>query len=518
MEILTGEQMRNVDRRAIDGMGIPGLDLMEAAGAGIARGLIEEFPERISSGRIVILCGKGNNGGDGLVIARHLRGRGAQVQVVLLCGDDRLRGDAALNLRAAREADVPIREVTDTAAWHEARGLLDDSPLVVDAMLGTGVVGGARGLIRQVIDDLNGMPLDVIAVDLPSGLDADRPIVEGSAVRATRTFTLCRPKLALALEPAASCAGRFSVVPIGIPDEAVRAEKPSLEWLDARAVADLLPPRRADTHKGTYGHLLAVAGGPGKAGAAVLVARRALRCGVVLITVATGASVRAEVAVQQSEMMTAALAEEPGGGLSEAACPVVLELLASRSALAMGPGLGTESGTRSFVRAVTEKRPGAAVLDADGLNAFGAEPPAAGDRPLVLTPHPGEAARLLGCATSEVQADRLRAAGSLAAGTGAVVVLKGHRTLVAHPDGRVAVNGSGNPGMATGGSGDVLTGMIGALLARGLRDFDAARLAVFAHGLAGDLAAERLGQESMIAGDLLEDLPAVWKRIGAERT
>jgi len=514
MEILSGEQMRSVDRRAIDAMGIPGLELMEAAGTGVAEAFLADYPAATNR-RIVVLCGKGNNGGDGLVAARHLLRRGLRPTVVLLAAETDLRGDAAHNLARALEAGVDVRTVEDEAAWETVRAVLDGGPLVLDAVLGTGVHGGARGLAARAIDDLNRATARVVAIDLPSGVDADRPSVAGNAVRAERTYTLCRPKLALVMPPASRLAGDWRVIPIGIPDQAVREERVRLDWLDAEAAAPLLHRRDAESHKGSYGHLLAVAGSAGKSGAAVLLARGALRSGVGLVTVATAASCQERVAVQQAELMTEALAESGPGVLGPEAAARVLDLAGNCQALAVGPGLGTEPSTRELVIELLRRRPCPTVLDADGLNAVASS--AAGTElawlglpalPLVLTPHPGEAARLLGTDTAEIQSDRLGAARRLSGSSNAVVVLKGHRSVIAAPDGRASINSSGNPGMAGAGSGDVLTGMIGALLARGLDPLSAARLAVFAHGDAGDRAADRLGVEGMIASDVIDRIPA----------
>ena len=521
MEILTGEQMRRVDRRAIDALGVPGILLMESAGRGIAVALLADYPDARARG-VAILCGKGNNGGDGLVAARYLAQSGLVPYVILLAGEGELTGDAAANLRAARAGGLDVVEARDELAWERLASVLSpQGPIVLDAILGTGVRGGARGLAARVIADLNRSRAAVVSVDLPSGLDADSTVVEGPAVQAERTYTLCRPKIPLVFEPASRYCGSWRVLPIGIPDAAVAGESPDLEWLDADALRGLLPARDAGAHKGTYGHLLAVAGARGKAGAAVLVARAALRSGVGLVTAATPASTLPVVAAQQAEVMTEPLDETASGAVSAAAAARVLELLGTRNALAIGPGLGTEAPTREMVASVLARRACPAVVDADALNslAAGGEQAirAAGSAkaPWVLTPHPGEAARLLGSSVDAIQSDRLAAARRLAAASGAVVVLKGHRTVIAAPGGNASINASGNPGMATAGSGDVLTGIVGALLARGLDPVDASRIAVFAHGDAGDRAAARRGQEGMIAADLLEELPAALVAIGS---
>ncbi len=517
MEILTGVQMRSVDRRAIDGMGIPSIDLMEAAGRGVAEALARDLPRAVARG-VVVVCGKGNNGGDGLVAARHLLRLCGRPRVLLLARADELTGDAAANLASARSAGLEVIEAPEAAAWRRHRDILSGDGVLIDALLGTGVRGGARGLIGEAIEAIGRSPRVVVSVDVPSGVDADSGAVPGPAVAALRTYTLCRPKAALVLEPAAALAGTVTVIDIGIPDSAVAAEGSDLEWLDRAAVAGLVPRRPRDAHKGTYGHLLAVCGSRGKAGAGVLVGRGALRAGVGLVTVATPRSSQPVVAAQQAEIMTEALPETPEGGLARSAGRAALRLLASRDALALGPGLGVAAEAAGAVHAILRSRRSPAVVDADGLNAFAARrgrPTGLrrGDAPLVITPHPGEAARLLGTSAGDVQANRLDAARRLARETGAVAVLKGHRTVVATPDGRASFNTSGNPGMASAGSGDILTGVIGAFLARGLADRDAARLGVFVHGDAGDRAAARRGEEGLMASDVVEGLPEAMRSV-----
>ncbi len=516
MEVLTGEEMRRVDRRAIEELGIASLLLMESAGRGVAEALLEDYPDAAARG-VVVLCGKGNNGGDGLAAARHLARLGVPPRVLLLAEARALQGDAQIQWRAARGSGLLVEEIPDAAAWAAVRAVLERRVIVVDALLGTGARGGARGFVGEVVQDINRSAADVVAVDLPSGLDADTAAVTGPAVGADRTYTLCRPKLPLVAEPAALHAGMWRVIPIGIPDDVVRAERPRYEWLDAQAVRALLGRRESHSHKGTFGHLLVVAGSRGKSGAAALVARAALRSGVGLVTVATAASAQPTVASHWAEVMTEPLPETREGSISEPALGRVLELLARRQALALGPGLGTARPTATLVHELLDRRGAPAVADADALNVYAEIPERlrAGAWPLVLTPHPGEAARLLGTSTSDVQSDRLVAARALAERTGAVVVLKGHRTLVAAPDGRVAFNSTGNPGMATAGTGDVLTGIVGAYLARGLEALDAARLAVYVHGRAGDLVAQTLGEESLVAGDLIQALPQVLAELAA---
>ncbi len=520
MEILTGQQMQRADRHAIETLRIPSLLLMESAGRGVAEAVLREHPGASSLG-ILVLCGKGNNGGDGLVAARHLARAGLKPTVVLLASGKDLEGDAAVSHRAALGSGLTVHEAPDAPSWGRVAPFLEAHGLVVDALLGTGAHGGARGFLAKAVEDVNVSKARVLAVDLPSGLDADTTSVEGAAVRAARTYTLCRPKLCLVLGPSSEHAGSWIVIPIGIPQESITASQPDLEWTDRAAVHGLLPRRRPDTHKGTYGHLLAVAGSRNKSGAAVLLARAALRTGAGLVTVATVLSAQKALAAREAEVMTELLPENSSGAIAEHASAATLGLLHGKTALAVGPGLGREPETLSAALAIAAGRTVPAVLDADGLNAVAAVSDGlarirdGSRKPLVLTPHTGEAARLLREETSTVQADRVGAARRLARESGAVVVLKGHRTVVTSPDLRVSINSTGNPGMATAGMGDVLTGMIGALLARGLLAKDAARLGAFVHGDAGDRVAEAHGVEGMKAGDVIACLPAAFQALQA---
>jgi hydroxyethylthiazole kinase-like uncharacterized protein yjeF len=523
MEILTGTQMQRVDAKTIDRGHATGAALMEQAGRGIAEAMAQEIPD-LGRRPIFVLCGKGNNGGDGLVASRHLVRLGALPRVALFARGEDLRGDPGIHLRRAVESGVAVEEIAAEEEWSRVCAAIGPDGIVVDALLGTGASGPARGLYARAIEDVNASGATVVAVDLPSGIDADTGRAEGPAILAHRTYTLCRPKAGLVLPPGDAHAGRFRVIDIGIRDDVVAEESPALTWTDVDAASSLLPPRPRTAHKGTMGHLLAITGSRGKTGAAVLLARAALRSGVGLVTIGAPRSCLATIAAGQAEAMTEPLPESRAGALSAAALSPARKLLAVRDALALGPGLGLAPGTASLVRALVRARTAPTVLDADGLNAFGAVSRAAGltagTLPMVLTPHPGEAARLLATSAGSVQADRLGAARSLARSTGAVVVLKGAGSIVASADGNAAFNATGNPGMATGGTGDALTGVIGALLARGMSAFDAARLGTYVHGDAGDRAAGRLGEDGMIAGDLVAELPESWVSlhgIGAER-
>jgi ADP-dependent NAD(P)H-hydrate dehydratase / NAD(P)H-hydrate epimerase len=499
LPVLTAAQMRDADRRTIDA-GVPGATLMDQAGAAVARVVRERYP---APRRIAVLCGKGNNGGDGFAAARHLRDR--QPEVFLLGRREDVRGDAAAHLARMEAAGIAVREVPDDAAWRAAREEVGHAGLLIDALLGTGIREGASGLTGRVVEEVaRWVTAPIVAVDIASGLSSDTGEIPGPALRADVTVTFAAPKHGHVLPPACDRTGELIVADIGIA-----VDPTSLGLIQPADAARAYPPRRPDAHKGDFGHVLAVAGSPGKSGAAVLCGTAALRAGAGLVTVATPEAVQPVVASARAELMTEALPADP-----LARC---LELAARMDAVVVGPGLGGDAA--ALARGITAGATGPLVIDADGLNALA---PASAHvwpagRPTVLTPHPGEMGRLLGRATPEVQADRLVAARALAAVTGAVVVLKGQRTVVARPDGFAAVNPTGNPGLAKGGTGDVLAGIVAALLARGCDAWTAAVAAVFVHGRAGDLAAARTGQESLLAGDVVDALGEAIRSLEAVR-
>jgi NAD(P)H-hydrate epimerase len=525
MKLLTAAQMKEVDRRTSEVFGVPSLTLMENAGAGVAAFAEEKFPG-LASLPIVILCGKGNNGGDGLVAARCLRQRGASPEVFLFAAPDAVKGDAAVNLKRWQECGGKVRSVASEADWEQARSVLAGARVVLDALLGTGLAGPATGLMAAVIEDVNRMAprAAVISVDVPSGLSSDSGHVPGPAVRAGATVTLCAPKVGMALPPACDFVGEMRVVPIGTPAALLEDESLNLHLLEPGEFGWLPRARKPGAHKGDFGHALIIAGSRGKAGAAVLAGMGALRSGAGLVTVASPSTVQPMVAAGRPELMTEALWPTESDTISARNLDYAQfeTLLAGKSVLALGPGLTTHPETQQFVRAALERCTLPVILDADGLNAFAgsaAELRARKAPRLAVTPHPGEMARLLGCASKDVQADRLSVAPRAAAEWNACVVLKGQRTIVAMPDGRAFINPTGNPGMASGGTGDVLTGMLAGLTAQfGAEAWQRALcLGVYLHGLAGDLAAARLGEEAMLAGDLLDSISSAFARLRADQ-
>jgi hydroxyethylthiazole kinase-like uncharacterized protein yjeF len=503
--VLTADEMRRADRHAVEEIGLPGAVLMENAGAAVARLVDERFPR---ARRVVVLCGRGNNGGDGFVVVRRL---GARAQALLLGGREGVLGDALLHLRACERSSGRITVASDPSGWAAARKDLEDADVIVDAVLGTGLRSAPTGLPETAIEAIQarfeaGVP--VVAVDLPSGLPSDGGALDWPAVTATVTVTFAAPKRGHVLPPACAHVGELVVADIGIGAGSLAAASPSLFLLDDADAAAAFPRRRRGAHKGDFGHVLIVAGSLGKAGAAVLAAGGALRSGCGLVTVAVPEPCLPVVAAARAEAMTEPLLATAAGGLDEAALGRLVELAASRDAVVLGPGLGQDPSTRALVRAFVRACPVPLVVDADGLNALAGDLGALRrEAPTILTPHPGEMARLTGRRTEDIQRQRPESAIGLARETGAIVVLKGERTLVAEPTGRAAIAAVGNPGLATGGTGDVLAGVVGSLLARHGALLSAAA-AVVAHGRAGDIAARERGEEGLTAGDVVAALPA----------
>jgi NAD(P)H-hydrate epimerase len=505
MRVLNSAQMRDADRRTIEEIGISSLVLMENAGRQVVAAM-EAMYSDLGERQVAVLCGRGNNGGDGLVVARTLLQRGVDVSVFLIGTVSDVRGDARTNLEILSRLGLTAVEIADSQAWELHVSEVTDCTLIVDAIFGTGLNAPLAGLMESVVADVNASGIPVIAVDLPSGLSADSAEPIGDSIEAAMTVTLAAPKLPLVLPPAETRAGDIVIADIGIPSDILdTVEGPRVELLTRAGMRELITPRTPDSHKGDYGRVLVVAGSRGKTGAAHLAASGALRSGAGLVTIATPASCQAVLAAMGPEYMTEALDEAVGGdgGIHPDNVDRVLEL--ARDVIALGPGLGRAPATRAFIKALVDRATMPLVIDADGLNAFSDEPDKLAGREgreVIITPHPGEMARLVGMSTDEVQASRLEISRNFAVAHHLYVVLKGHRTLIATPDEKVFINPTGNPGMATGGTGDVLTGMIAAWLAQLLDAEGACRLAVFLHGMAGDLAEADEGEVAMTSTDV----------------
>ena len=495
MKVLTAAEMREVDRRTSE-LGIPGIVLMENAGHRVVEFLAERFAP-LSAQRIVVLCGKGNNGGDGLVIARqlHTRFQPCALHVVLLAAPDDLKGDAAANFRMLQACGCAVAQEIPAASRNAS--------LVLDALLVTGISGPASGRMLQAIREINtGFPLaKVVAVDIPSGMPSDSGTPAGEFARADYTVTFTAPKLGQVLPPNCDHVGELVTAPIGSPPSLF--DHVALALLEPAMFRGLLAPRPPGGHKGTFGHVLVVAGSRGKTGAAAMTGMAALRAGAGLVTVASAKSAIAEIAAHAPELMTEPLAETPHGTIALNAD--LARIAEGKTVIAMGPGLGRDAAVAQLVASVAAAFEQPMVLDADALVGQASGLPG---RTRILTPHPGEMARLSSQTTAEIQQDRLKAARTFATGHSVTLVLKGQRTLLAFPDGRVWINPTGTPALGTGGSGDILTGMIAGFLAQFPEKPDEAlAAAVYLHGLAGEIGARALGEKCLIATDILQYLP-----------
>src|SRR5229473_821113 len=473
MKALTAAEMREVDRLTSERFGIPGLQLMEAAGKKVADAVLREFSPGLPQ-RVTVLCGKGNNGGDGLVAARHLRAAGIGPRVCLFADPREMHGDAGANLARYLEAGNTILVIEEEAAWESAWPSVADSEVIVDALLGTGLRGAATGLIARAIEDVNRLsanataarPALILAVDTPSGLPSDGQAAEGSVLRAHRTVTFTAPKISQLLSRDADAVGALEVCAIGSPAALVEEiGQGTLRWAGPDEFAGLPLVRSVKSHKGTFGHVLLVAGSLGKSGAAILSGRGALRTGAGLVTIATPDIVLPQVAGGQPEYMSESLESTAEGTIAFSSLDGKRfeEILRGKTVLGIGPGLGTHPETQKLIRSVVRETSLPTILDADGLNAFAGNGDLLRDRQskfLALTPHPGEMARLLGSTSQSVQGDRIAVALDAARRWNAHVVLKGYHSIVASPDGQTFVSTAGNAGLGKGGTGDVLTGIL----------------------------------------------------------
>lgn len=515
MLLVTAEQIRQADAAAIEGAGIPGAVLMENAAQGAARVAIN-YLGSVEGLDLAAFCGRGNNGGDGFAVLRILANRGASATAYLFCRSEDLSGDAALNCRVAKACGVRVLEVPDDKAYESLSGEMAGHDFYFDALLGTGLNSPVRGRYAKAIELLNNLPSPVMAIDIPSGLSADTGTALGTAVAADATVTFGLVKLGLALEPG-DLVGELHLVDISIPPDAVQHLGVKSAFLSGQEVALALPDRPKSSHKGDYGHLMVVGGSPGKTGAPLLAAWGGIRSGAGLVTVGLPRDLNPVAETSLLTAMSQPLPQTSEGCLALGAGETLLLMMASRQAMVLGPGLSTQAESADLARALMEQVEAPLVVDADGLNALAGQSGKLkfASRQVVLTPHPGEAARLLGCTSAEIQADRPAAVRRLASENNAVVVLKGARSLIADPDGWLWVNSTGNPLLASGGSGDVLAGLIGGLMAQGMESLEAACAGAFFHGLAADLAAEDFGQRGLSAQELVDYLPAAFASLEA---
>lgn len=511
MKVVTGETMQQMDRRTIDEFGIAGLTLMEQAGRCCAEAIMEAYGA--SGLTAVVVAGKGNNGGDGFVIARLLQDAGWLVRVFILCTEADIAGDAAINLRKV-DANL-CTYCSQVGELQRHYSCLAGADVIIDAILGTGLTSEVRGVYGDAIELINSLDKPVFAVDIPSGVDAATGKVLGRAIRADLTVTFAAAKIGAVLHPGAELCGTLKVVDIGIPPQVIVAA-PGHEFVDEDAAAHLIRRRTPMTHKGQCGHCLIIAGSTGKSGAAAMSANSAVRAGAGLVTIAVPASLNHIMEIKTTEAMSVPLDDGGHGFIGAEALEAILSCSAGKDVLAIGPGLSLDNATTDLVRRVLTDSVLPLVMDADALNAISQDPDLLLSKKApfaILTPHPGEMARLAGLSVADVEQDRIAVAKSFSSRYNVFLILKGARTVISSPDGDLAINGSGNPGMATGGMGDVLTGTLAALVGQGYAPFTACRLAVFIHGLAADLVAADKGDIGISAVDVQEALPYAFKKI-----
>ena len=514
MRAVTAEEMAEMDRTAIEVLGIPGVVLMENAGRGASEVMWTYFPD-LEEKRVAVLAGGGNNGGDGFVIARHLWQKRVAVTVYLLKKRESYRGDAKVNLEIIEKLGLQVEEYTENKSLTGLKRKLARTDILVDAILGTGLNAPVRGFYREIIELVNRLERPVLAVDLPSGLSATSGVPLGACIKASVTATFGLPKVGQLVTPGCVYVGHLEVVDIDLPRSVIEAAEPPRIWLDESDLAPLLRARSLASHKGSFGHVLVVGGSVGKTGAGAMAGLGAARAGAGLVTLAVPTSLHGLMEVKLTEIMTEPLTETTYQTVGTAALPRLRALLKGKQALALGPGLSVDEATVEVVLNLVEHCPCPIVLDADGINALvdHLDVLKKAGAPLILTPHPGEMGRLVRCSAEEVQNQRLSLVQSFSEQYGVTLVLKGARTLIGGAQGRLAINSSGNPGLASGGTGDVLTGLIAGFLAQGLSPFDAACVGVYCHGKAADRLAGRWGDWGMLATDLLPEIPVVLKSL-----
>jgi ADP-dependent NAD(P)H-hydrate dehydratase / NAD(P)H-hydrate epimerase len=515
MIVVTAQEMRELDRLTIDKWHVPSLTLMENAGKAVADAILERFPRAAKKG-VLVVAGKGNNGGDGFVVARWLKKKRIPCAVALLARKEEISADAAHNLAAFLKVKGKIVEITAGSLEmlaEEAAG----KGLLVDAILGTGMKNDVRGPYAEALTFMNASGLPIVAVDIPSGLHTDTGVPLGLSIQAEMTVTFAYPKLGEVIYPGVSYVGELAVAEIGIRPEAVREVNCRTELLEQEEMKWLVPAREPDTHKGTYGHVLIFAGSRGKTGAAILSSRAAMRTGAGLVTLASPRALNGILAGALIEVMTEPLGDKDAEQLPELVDQDWQRLLEHRDAVLFGPGIGVSEAGRNTIRWLLRNLNLPWVIDADGLNTLALEIDRLREAktPPVLTPHPGEMARLTGKTTTEVNADRIGVARSFALKNRCHVVLKGARTVIATADGNVFINPTGNPGMASGGMGDVLAGILAALLGQGFSAEHAMKLGVYVHGFAADIVSEDKGTIGLIASDVIDNLPRALRTLAA---
>ena len=514
MYLVTAGEMQQMDRQTIESFGIPGRVLMENAGLGATRVLLDQFDDIINK-NVGVIAGRGNNGGDGFVIARYLAQKGSDVNVYLLAESTGVKGDAAANLKLLTHLNIPVVEMPDEQSFlvHKA-GMLHQE-IWIDALLGTGLKSDVKGYFKKIIEFINAIGKPVFSIDIPSGLNSDTGQICGACIRAQATATFAFAKTGHILFPGAEHTGYLEIIDIGIPDHIAKKVGSKQHLLTPEMVTAAFKPRPSDAHKGTTGHILVVSGSPGKTGAAAMTAMSAMRAGAGLVTLAIPESLNPVLETQVLEAMTYPLPETENGIIGESSLNKIMDLISGKKCLAIGPGLGKAAETKKLVHRIIKENPVTIVIDADGLNNLvgSTEILKKAKAPVIITPHPGEMARLMDSTAGSIQKDRINCAREFAQEFNVHVVLKGARTIIAHPDGNIFINPTGNPGMASGGMGDILTGIIAGLVAQGYSPESATHVGVYLHGAAADTLAKEIGPFGYLATEVINAIPGQIKLV-----
>ena len=508
MIIVTAKEIQQMDRMTIESYGIPGRVLMENAGTGAVRFMLEELPD-LQNWKVGVLAGSGNNGGDGFVMARYLSQKKISVTVYLLTRKNKIQGDAKANFDLLAPLKIPVVEMYDPAVFGKYKPAMHRQDVWVDAILGTGLNSDVRGYFKEVIDFINGLKKPVFSVDIPSGINSDTGQICGTSIQATATATFAFAKAGHVIFPGAQRTGDLEIVDIGIPEFISKKVGPRQYLLTDEELRAVVRPRNPDAHKGRTGHLLVISGSPGKTGAAAMTAMSAMRSGAGLVTLGVPESLNSVLETQVTEVMTYALPETHDGMLDASGLEAVTQLLSGKNCLAIGPGIGTAVETQELLFDILRHSSVPLVIDADGLNLLAHQPEILKEVrvPVILTPHPGEMARLCRVSVQQVQEDRIECARGLSTLYGVHVVLKGARTVISHPDGTVFINITGNAGMASGGMGDVLTGLIAGFVVQGYSPTESAHMGVYFHGAAADTLADQSGPIGYLATEVMEQIP-----------
>ena len=513
MYLVTAKEMRDMDNETIESFGLPGMVLMENAGLGTVRFLVSMFPDILKK-KVAIFSGRGNNGGDGFVIARYLNSMKVETCVYLLSKKDIVKGDAALNLKLLSKTEVPIIEITDEKSFQLYEKKIAESDILIDAILGTGLNSDVKGLFKEVINYINTLKKPVLAVDIPSGLNCDSGDICGVAVKADCTATFAFAKLAHMLYPGIDYTGKLDIINIGIPSYIVEKSLPQHRLLTSSYIASFFTKRAFDVHKGSTGHLLVIAGSRGKSGAAAMTAQAAIKSGSGLVSVAVPSSINSIMECLLIEAMTLPLNDTSEGMFLCPSTETLKNLFIGKKCIAIGPGIGRQAETIAFVHKVIKESCVPIVIDADGLNCIGKDNQifAKSKVPIVLTPHPGEMSTLTGLSIDTIQKNRIFNARQFAEKFGVYLVLKGAKTIIAHPDGKIFINPTGNTGMASGGMGDVLTGIIASLITQGMPVEKAVQAGVFIHGMTADMFYDKTAF-GFTASDVIQGLPQIINKI-----